>query len=377
MPSCSRVRRRDGGLRSHAINAIDPVGAASLRKTMEAHVKPKTHDYYDSCASHYFKFCDRRKVDPFPADPVWFCAWMDVAAKTVAVKSIIVYMSAIKSAQEDAGLEWELTGNFMVHRTLNGLKHRYGMSEAALKVPISLDTLLLMCKKICGWPLPRRMSHNDRLFVAASVIGVSGFLRGGEFLFSKDSSRRCLTHEKVVETTFRGEPAVIVHIVAPKAKWWLLDSEVMCFQFDDDCPLNPSTWLRVYRRLSCVPFKDNGPAFVLASGGPLSKAWMLNRTTELLKASGIVVQDGKGDCVPVRASSWRAGGVQSAKLAGLGDGIIKALGRWSSLAWMCYLFPDRNDLRKAASSMWRAASSSCPAPGPLVVGSFAPRSLPH
>lgn len=83
----------------------------------------------------------------------------------------------------------------------------------------------------------------------------------------------------------------------------------------------------------------------------------------------VSLTDQNGKPVPVKLSSWRAGGVQ---LALVGDVITKELGRWSSNAFMHYSFASRADLRGAVGSMWRACGAS---PSSLVVGSFAPSGL--
>ena len=120
-----------------------------------------------------------------------------------------------------------------------------------------------------------------------------------------------------------------------------------------------------------VPLPEEGAAFKLSCGSTLSKAWMLRRSAELLKKAGVKLVDASGRAVPMRASSWRAGGVQSAKLAGISDALIQALGRWSSVAWINYHFSSQKDFKMAASSMWRAGRVS----RSLVVGSFSPAGI--
>ena len=71
--------------------------------------------------------------------------------------------------------------------------------------------------------------------------------------------------------------------------------------------------------------------------------------------ANINVIDKTGKPVPVRASSWRAGGVASAKAAGISDALIMAMGRWSSNAWTSYSFSSLQDLQGAVGSMRRAA----------------------
>ena len=64
-----------------------------------------------------------------------------------------------------------------------------------------------------------------------------------------------------------------------------------------------------------------------------------------------------GAPVKVLASSWRAGGVQSAKEAGLSDPLVMTLGRWSSSAWENYAFSSTDALCNASTDLWTAAVS--------------------
>ena len=285
----------------------------------------------------------------------------------ISVRSMRVYLSALRSAQIDHGFTWSLSGHPLVARALRAAKRRYGMTGQALKIPVSLATLLLMCKKIPGWPVPSLMCHDDRLFVCASVIAVLGFLRGGEFLWSPSSGRPLLRAADVFCSAPNGLSAVSVRVSRPKARWWLVDSTVHCFDPGLSSRLRPSFWLEAYRSHAPVAIRRLPAAFVLADGSTLSKAWMLRRTSVLLEEAGVSLVDSNGAIVPVRASSWRAGGVHSAKAAGVSDAVIQAMGRWSSVAWFNYHFSSLRALQSAASLMAQSASNPSPS---LVVGSF-------
>jgi hypothetical protein len=223
-------------------------------------------------------------------------------------------------------------------------------------MPISLRLFGLMCKHIVGYPLPTYMSHDDRMFVAASLVAITGFLRGGEFLTSPSSGRPILRHRDVCIESSDGVRCVKVNVARPKARWWLIDSEVYCSDFDTHAWCNPSVWMTCYRHYSACLLPDDGAAFRLEDGTPLSKPWMLARTCALIEMTGVESVDETGKLVPVKASSWRSGGVASAKEAGLDEGIIREMGRWSSSAWTSYLFTSRADLRVAAKAMWRAST---------------------
>ena len=93
--------------------------------------------------------------------------------------------------------------------------------------------------------------------------------------------------------------AVVVSVAQPKARWWLMssvfppgDSEILC----------PIYWLSEYRRLSKVPLRDDGPAFIMSDGKTLTRDYMVRRTSDLMKRTGIQVIDETGRHVPVLAS---------------------------------------------------------------------------
>jgi hypothetical protein len=264
----------------------------------------------------------------------------------------------------------------MVARSIRYVRRRYGDLSKALKVPISLSTLFRMCSGIPHWPDPALMSHDDRLFLAASTIAITGFLRGGEFLACSKPGhgRPVLLGKQVVGAIRAGDAAVCVSIAQPKTKWWLGDQEVVCHRMPGHI-LCPVFWMIQYRSRSSVRLSMSSAAFVLSDGRFLSRKWMCARSTELLRLSGCDIRDASGKQVTVKAASWRSGGVQSAKLAGLSDAAIMALGRWTSPAWTSYAFATADDLQSAAFAMAEAAHVSVSSPLSLVVGSFSPSGI--
>jgi hypothetical protein len=373
MPKVPKARRfKHRVLVGHALTRADPVLARVVDDALGSSTAAVTQACYASALKLYLSFCLVRELDPFPVDGMLlaaFCVW---ACMTISVASLKVYLASIRSAQIDEGHLWSMQGNPLVARAVRYVKRRYGMADKALKVPISLATLHRMCHCLAGWPVPAAMSHEDLLFVAASLVAIVGFLRGGEFLVSPGTGRKVLKHSDVVASVGVHGPVVSVRVSQPKSRWWLQSVVVPCFDTGVGSPLNPSVWLAHYRRRSASVLADGGPAFAFKDGSPLSKRWMVDRTSALLSLAGVCLLDAAGQKVTVKASSWRAGGVQSAKVAGVSDAVIKALGRWSSTAWFHYMFASHSDLQRAVKMMWKASASSTSA---LVVGSFAPSGL--
>ena len=108
----------------------------------------------------------------------------------------------------------------------------------------------------------------------------------------------------------------------------------------------------------------------MSDGAPLSKTFMLKKTDDLIKQRGIQFTDHLGVRVKCRASAWRAGGVESARGAGICDPVIMAQGRWSTIAWERYSVASLKDLQ-SAHRIWANAKSS----GVQRVGSFNPAGL--
>ena len=128
----------------------------------------------------------------------------------------------------------------------------------------------------------------------------------------------------------------------------------------------------MYREHSVVPLTEDGPAFVMSNGLPLSKKVMVDRTSVLLAMAGITLVDDTGAVAPVRAASWRAREVRAALDANIPAPIIMAMGRWRSIAWVSYVLHDTSDLQKAMQSMWEVASNVPPALPAVRMGNLVP-----
>jgi hypothetical protein len=143
----------------------------------------------------------------------------------------------------------------------------------------------------------------------------------------------------------------------PKNMWWVKSADVLCFNPPPGtlrCDL--VTAISLYRVISAYQgvrvLTDDGPAFVMVDGRALSREFMIARTNVLLVAAGIQVVNQEGAAAPVRAASWRAGGVRSALDACVPVPIIMTLGRWRSIAWENYLMQSVDDLKRAQLAMW-------------------------
>lgn len=338
-----------------------PAVAARVAEAMVGHIVPSVARSYASVVRNYEGFCDDYAVDPYPVDELWLCAWLLRLSTSVRHTSMRMYLAGVHFAHVNNGHRWELQGSEMVRRTLRYIKRVCPVEDEYLKVPVSLGLLKRVLPLLSGWPSPDAMSHDDRLFVVASLVGVGCFLRGGEFLASPGSDRPILPMANFREVVVDEETVLVVRVPQPKTAWWLSTTDVPCFAPADAAlaTFSPLLWWRAYTRLSpfvrSAAFSPSCAAFHDACGVPLSRTVMVSRTTCLMRQAGIAFVDSMGRKLVVRSASWRAGGVRSAKDAGVAEAEIRALGRWKSSAWVAYLLHTCLDLQGAARSMWRAS----------------------
>jgi hypothetical protein len=123
--------------------------------------------------------------------------------KTVKVKSVVKYTCGIRLAHILQGYEWNLTTNPLVQIAIKSLKKKYPTSNVLQKIPLSLTTLLEMCKCMNGWPLLHKLSFNDLTWATTSCVAFFACLRGGEFFTQPKSERPILSGGAV---TLRSAP---------------------------------------------------------------------------------------------------------------------------------------------------------------------------
>jgi len=347
----------------------DPALAQVVDQGFREHNTVGTTSSYGTGARDYARFCTERSLRMWPVDEISYCGWLHVTTRRIKVASLDMYMAGVRDASILEGHGWHMPGNEMVRRTMRFLKRKYPAAKKGKKVPVTVGVLGRILPLLAGWPDMATMTEDDRVFASASVCAVCGFLRGGEFLASRKSTRAVLKGSDMAVRHVGTRRALVVGVPQPKARFWLESESVPCFEnvVDDTmCPVR--LWEEYSSR--CPAFKSSGPAFLLR-GKALSRDFMVQRTTGLMRLANIAFVDHRGDTMDVRAASWRSGAVCSAVKAGVSVPHIMALGRWSSSAWENYLLQAPMDLQGSASSMWAGTSLQlAPATSGLRVAEF-------
>ena len=201
----------------------------------------------------------------------------------MAMSSLMrVYMPAIKAAAITRGDVWQLDGDPIIHRIAVALKKRYGMPGKVQKLALSLSIIWALAVRIPGYPVIASMSHDDRLWLLASVMGCLGMLRGGEFLKSAKQSRAILMAKDLsLKAISRTRVALVVEISKPKARWWVMHAPVTIVSAPGT-PLDIAHLFRQYKTLSPHWRGGNHPALVTFNGKVLPKNWMFASTDRRL-----------------------------------------------------------------------------------------------
>jgi hypothetical protein len=348
-----------GLVASHPIARADRYTAQLISHSQTNHIVPNTKSSYECAIRDYVKFCRVRRLAPWPVDAIKMAGWLLILAQRVKATSLKMYMAALPYGQsiQQTPYPWVLHGSETLRRVLRYIRHRYPCSAKASKMPISLSLIATMAKHLAGWPDLNQLSYDDLLWLTASVIATSAFLRGGEFLSSPHSDRAILARSAISVRTIEGARVLVVSPSQPKARMHLSEVDIPCFAPATAGPLHPvALFEALCARSPLLRAQDSDPklipAFHHANGRALSRNYMVDKTSAMLQTAGVAIVCPVGNPTMVRASSWRAGGVRSATDANVSDSVIMEVGRWRSAAWRHYLFYSPLDIRGACQNMW-------------------------
>ena len=354
---------------SHALATADPSLARMLGHVLVDYLANRKG--YESAARSYIKFCSLRGLPPFPADGIKLAAWLVRIASHVKHTSMKVYLAAVHYQQVLEGMPWEVIGYDHVRNALHWVRRTFPCDPKGAKFAVTLSLLRRLFPFLAGWPHLASMSHEDRLFAAASWIAVMSFFRGGEFLSSPGSKRAILTRSAIRYAFQDGSELLVTAVPQPKATCWLPTVDVPCYGGVDPV-FHPVVLWRAYDSGSPVAHSappQSVPAFHLSDGSALTKAWLTKRTASLCTLAGVELVDDLGKALSIKMASWRAGAVRSAMDAKppISEPIIMELGRWKSIAWRSYFLHSAIDVQGAAQGMCLASAAPCASPERRVV----------
>ena len=245
--------------------------------------------------------------------------------------TIDTYLSGIRQLHVERGLPTDNIRTDRVRTILKGLKNKNLAEDRKEGVekrkPITTDILLVLKGKLAEADMNGR---DQRLVWTVSSILFHGAFRVHELLCKKQSSFDpdfTLLGRDVKLVTQGGREVLQLRIKAPKEQKVGKDVIVDVYSTDSElCPVRAfKKWIKVKGK------EDELPLFRFSSGIPLTG-----------KKFNEVVRDRlKGEVENIEklfsSHSFRAGAASMMAAIGYSDDDIKAVGRWSSRAFMEYI----------------------------------------
>ena len=352
----------------HPLASVFPAHARAFSDTLRSAVNPGTLVSYSSGFQSLVDFCSTQllgRSSPLPVDSFTLCTWAVYvthhpsrsSSHPILPSSVRKYISGIRFQHLLHGFPWTLGDSPEVVLCLRALEMEFPETVKRLKVPLSVSMMLSLCARIPFWPHIHSLTFDDLVWVTVSAIAHGAALRGGEIMVRPGGTRPVLRGHMLSVVTLPGSVGTAVRVQVPRAKTSQTSDFQEAFALDSrvDFPLNPSPLFRAYRAAAVrlgIDVCGNRPAFRLRDGSIVSRAFMVNRASELAVAAGVRITDSRG--VPIRfvAASWRAGYVLSARSAGVDEFTIRTHGRWrSSSGPEPYSFASTVSLQTASQRM--------------------------
>ena len=308
-----------------------------------------------STAERHLQACieelGRPMAFPFSVgDTLTFVAWL-VQTRNIKPKTVQIYLSGLRMCHFRRGFTDVNLYSDIVRHVLTGLKQANIVKEKkegwVERLPVTIDVMELIKMKLlsCGWALGKK-----RLVWAVATMAFSGSFRVHELL-SREATKfdpsSTLLAKDVSNTTVKDGnkscTAVKLYLKSPKERRLKMGLTVDVFPTGSFlCPVSAfSKYLNSFRR----PLRPGGPVFLTCQRtGYTGQAF--NKDLKDLLQGDVDYSRGK-----ISSHSFRAGLATEMGRLGYKDEEIKAIGRWSSEAYLSYVKGGRLKRMKVAQAL--------------------------
>jgi hypothetical protein len=224
-----------------------------------------------------------------------------------------------------------------LHLILKGYK-KLDTSEAIKRLPITFPILSSIVKKLREGVFG---PYNDAVLECMCTVAFFAFLRCSEF--TCNTGRQSDLSLCIGDIIVQSNDKVIIHLKVSKTDPFRHGVSIPLFATHQNvCPV---VILRQILKLrwACKAIASD-PLFVDYNGKPITRHMFVRDLKVLLERIGLNSQD-------YNSHSFRIGAATSASSAGLGEHLIRTLGRWSSDCYMRYIRTPDCILQQAQSSL--------------------------
>ena len=305
--------------------AATPVLLAEARALLFCGLAKSSRKNYNVGTRRWLQFCQNFGIpSPLPALEGDLCLFIAFLARSLKASTIRSYLSGVRSFHVDSGVPDPLEGKEMLHRALRGIKRLHGQAQSKPKLPVTL-ALLESIAPLINWS-----SHDEVMIFASWCIATAGLLRSGEFTVFSGNPAPALLNKNLSE--LRSDGGFLfrnLHLVASKADPFRKGVDIVIGH-----SASVANALNVFASYDALRSADarhpDAPLFAFSDGKPLTKLVCVSSLRLMVASLGM-------DASRFAGHSFRRGGAQSLRDAGVPDHLIQVIGRWSSDAYKLYL----------------------------------------
>ncbi|KAG2737982.1 hypothetical protein P692DRAFT_20883038 [Suillus brevipes Sb2] len=294
-----------------------------IRLALDSAWAASTRHHYHSIIQAFLNFCDIENIPPSdrcPASEHLLCAFAASRIGVLAGSTIQSHMSALKVWHSYHNVPWK--GAVHLRLVLSGVANRAPSSSLQPpRPPVTRAMVLILASKL------NLADPFDCCCLTTATSAFWGQLRLGEVLSPWQSSfptSHIACREHLSSAISQGGSRKL-HLPFTKVKKNCGEDIVLCHQQDNSDPIHA---LEHHLRLNDFPL--NMPLFCYSTPSGLhclTKRSFLARCNSIWQIAGFA---------PVTGHSFHIGGTTEMLLSGVPPDVIKALGRWSSDAFLRY-----------------------------------------
>ena len=339
--------RSGGGLRGGNLGARE---WEQLEELYSYGLARKTWSCYSTAERMLTRCCEekglRRELPLDETTTLTFIHWL-VFTRGVKAPTVNSYLAGIRRLHIEKGLDGEHLRTERVKTILKGLKNKNVTEKRRAgeesRKPITLDILRLLKARLSESSLSGR---DQRMVWTACTTLFHGAFRVHELMCNRQESFDpdfTLLSEDVSLVKQEGEELLQIRVKAPKEDRAGKSVIVDVFSSGSDiCPV------RAFKKWSSFRLVEKGqPCFRFGSGLPLT-GWKFNEIVRE-RLRGYV----KGSEKLFSSHSFRAGAASLMAEIGYSEDEIKAVGRWSSRAYLDYIKLPRTNRAEIAKKWVR------------------------
>ena len=290
-------------------------------------------------------------LHPYPLQEAILCSYVAfLAGQGLKHRTIKAYLSGIRHLQIARGLGNPFTNGSMpqLECILSGVRRVEAQSATPARVRLPITLPIMQHLREAWLTVPPH--PEGAMLWAVACVGFFGFLRAGEFTVPSAEGYDPEVHLNLADLAVdsHSDPSMI-QLRIKQSKTDPFRQGVEVFLGRTGTAICPVTALVGY---IAVRNPLPGPLFILTSGAPLTRPYLVSSLQAALRSAGL-------DDKQYNGHSFRIGAATTAAQQGIEDSLIQTLGRWRSDAYKLYIKLPRAQLASISQALARTQDHPC------------------